>query len=252
MTVLYFTATGNSLYVAKRLDEQLESIPQAFKHEDYIFSDDEIGLVFPVYWGSVSPYIQKFLSRVKLNSDYIFAVMTYGMYKGGVTSHLMKIAKEYNIHFSYINTILMVDNYLPTFNIEKQLATESKKQIDRHLEKIAADISSGKEWAPKDSMISRVMSKGSMLINKGEIGTGFTASYNIEDSCNGCGVCVKVCPADNIKLQNTRPVFGAECLSCLACTHNCPINAIRLESEKSKTRYRNQHISLKEIIEANE
>ena len=41
------------------------------------------------------------------------------------------------------------------------------------------------------------------------------------------------------------------CQRCLACTNNCPHNAIRVKKEKSKTRFINQNVKLKEIIEAN-
>ena len=44
MTILYFTATGNSLYVAKRLGGKLISIPQMIKENKYEFSDERIGL----------------------------------------------------------------------------------------------------------------------------------------------------------------------------------------------------------------
>ncbi|CAG4707272.1 Uncharacterised protein (plasmid) [Enterococcus faecalis] len=43
MTILYFTATGNSLYVAKRLGGKLISIPQMIKENKYEFSDERIG-----------------------------------------------------------------------------------------------------------------------------------------------------------------------------------------------------------------
>ncbi|SPW41113.1 Uncharacterised protein [Enterococcus faecium] len=49
MTILYFTATGNSLYVAKRLGGKLISIPQMIKENKYEFSDERIGIVFPVF-----------------------------------------------------------------------------------------------------------------------------------------------------------------------------------------------------------
>ena len=45
--VFYFTATGNSLYVAKCIDEYPVSIPQAIKNSS-IYSDNQIGIVCPV------------------------------------------------------------------------------------------------------------------------------------------------------------------------------------------------------------
>ena len=48
--VFYFTATGNSLYVAKCIEEYPVSIPQAIKNSS-IYSDNQIGIVCPVYCG---------------------------------------------------------------------------------------------------------------------------------------------------------------------------------------------------------
>lgn len=40
MKILYFTATGNSMYIAKSLGGELLSIPQLDKVGRYDFSDD--------------------------------------------------------------------------------------------------------------------------------------------------------------------------------------------------------------------
>lgn len=50
MKVLYFTATGNSLRVAKEIGGEPLSIPQMIKEGRYEFSDDKIGMVFPYLW----------------------------------------------------------------------------------------------------------------------------------------------------------------------------------------------------------
>ena len=47
--IFYFTGTGNSLYVAKELDEEIISIPQVIKQERLEFAADSIGIVCPVY-----------------------------------------------------------------------------------------------------------------------------------------------------------------------------------------------------------
>ena len=47
--IFYFTGTGNSLYVAKQLDAERISIPQALKQENMTFEAPAIGVVCPVY-----------------------------------------------------------------------------------------------------------------------------------------------------------------------------------------------------------
>lgn len=53
MKILYFTATGNNLYIAKRLGGELYSIPKLIKEGKYEFEDEKIGIVFPAYGWSV-------------------------------------------------------------------------------------------------------------------------------------------------------------------------------------------------------
>lgn len=48
-----------------------------------------------------------------------------------------------------------------------------------------------------------------------------------------------------------RPIFLNNCMRCGACTQNCPQNSMRFEGEKSRARYRNEHVTLKEIVAAN-
>lgn len=49
MTVCYFTATGNSLYVVGRIGGKLLSIPQLMRQEKIEIEDNAVGIVCPVY-----------------------------------------------------------------------------------------------------------------------------------------------------------------------------------------------------------
>ena len=40
----------------------------------------------------------------------------------------------------YINTVIMVDNALPGFDIEEQLRIATEKRVDEHIVEIASDI----------------------------------------------------------------------------------------------------------------
>lgn len=251
MIILYFTATGNCMYASKKIGGDIYSIPKMVKEESYVFEDDAIGLVFPDYGLCVPPYVREFIDKVQLKCDYLFAVITYGFFSGGVVTNLIEIADKNKMKFSYINKLKMVENYLPGFEMKKEKQKEKKYKIDDNLNRIAADIKARKKWICHDSWLGRFLTKNHQKSYGYNIGTGETTKYHIEESCKGCGICEEVCPMDNIIIQNGKPVFTDRCCSCLACIHNCPENAIHMDGEKSRERYRNTNISLKEIIHSN-
>ncbi|WP_298838742.1 EFR1 family ferrodoxin [Clostridium sp.] len=246
MKVLYFTATGNNLYVAKKIGGQYFSIPKLIKEKQLEFEDEKIGIVFPVYNGGVPKIVEEFLDKANLKSKYIFGIATYGAFSGSSSRHLFDIGEKNKINFSYINDLLMVDNYLPGFDMDKQIQKEPKKNIEENLIKIINDIKDGKKFIKKNPAIFefvRIQAK-KFFNNK------FEKNFIIEDNCNGCKVCERVCPVDNIKVDK-KPVFKNNCQHCLACIQNCPQKAITLKTEKSKARFINPNVTLKEIIEAN-
>ena len=45
--------------------------------------------------------------------------------------------------------------------------------------------------------------------------------------CIGCGMCVKMCPPQSLKLVNGKPVFKLnDCIRCFCCQEHCPVGAI--------------------------
>lgn len=76
----------------------------------------------------------------------------------------------------------------------------------------------------------------------------------VTDACVGCGICEKVCPASSVHVSDGKAVhIPGNCQTCLACAHACPQKAIRLTVPEANpdARYRNEHITLQEIIGAN-
>jgi ferredoxin/protein involved in ribonucleotide reduction len=250
MKIFYFTSTGNNLAIAKEIGGESYSIPQVLKGKQFEFEDDEIGIVFPCYYFGVPGIVQEFLNRVKLKAGYIFAIMSYGNISAGGLHHFRRIAERNKIEISYLNEILMVDNYLPIFDIDKQLAKEPGKNIEKNLSKILSDIKERKQFIKKTGFLKKLSSAFVPWLCAKIVKGNVDKRFSVEDSCNSCGVCEEVCPVDNIKL-NGKPEFLHRCIECLACTNNCPQNAIRLKGEKSRTRFRNKNVSVNEIINAN-
>ena len=253
MKIFYFTATGNSLYVAKRLgnDDELYSIPQLLQRGELFFQDEIIGLVYPCYSFGLPRIVRQFLAQAQLEADYRFAVMTCGNNVGGALLTTKHLGEANGIHFDYFNYVKMVDNYLPLFDIDKQLQTLPQKRVDDQLDQMVQDIKSRKSKPPRVSppikLLTQFMKIGNSTLTSGKADHKFI----VNASCNRCGICVKVCPAGNIKVQEPTISYQHNCESCFACIHVCPQNAIHLKNEKSATRYRNEHVSLKEIINAN-
>ena len=78
MKVLYFSATGNNLYIAKKLGGELLSIPQLVKNGEYDIEDDVVGIVFPVFYANSPKMSREFLKKVNIKADYVFTIASYG------------------------------------------------------------------------------------------------------------------------------------------------------------------------------
>ena len=265
--VLYFTGTGNSLYVARQLagkHAEVLSIPQMVKQGRYEFEADEIGIVYPIY-GHMPPYmVRQFIRRAKLKAEYKFAVLTYGARKCDSVEIWNDISRKVGNAFDYIGTIIMVDNWLPNFDMNEQILID--KHIPENLQKIAADLAEHKRWHEPVTEDERQMHRGFMQWSKLDPEVGFLMKsekcFTVTDACIGCGACVSVCPRGNYELTSAGVKMSGDCEYCFACIQNCPQKAIRfLRSEDESfpdgrernpdARYRNEHISLMDIKRAN-
>jgi len=76
-------------------------------------------------------------------------------------------------------------------------------------------------------------------------------SFQIDEKCNGCEICAKVCPAKNIKMVDGRPVWQHHCENCLACYSWCPKEAIHggiLSTNKMPTRYHHPDVKISDML----
>ena len=254
MKILYFTATGNCLYVAKQLGGELLSIPQLQKNGVYDITDDVVGIVAPIYCFDVPRPVRFYLEKAVINASYVFTVLTYGKFPMAAVTQMKEILAKKNVRLDYANEVKMVDNFLPLFNIDNELKTKKDAVIDAQIDRIKGDINGQKHFIKKKNAFLRYMTnKLSRTMRSGsgvEVLKRNESRFTVNENCNGCGTCRKVCPMNNIA-GGDKPEYQHRCEFCLACIHLCPRNAIHLQNEKSGRRFRNPHIALTDIINAN-
>lgn len=265
--ILYFTGTGNCLYIARQLadaDTTLLSIPQLVRRGEYEIEADEIGIVYPIY-GHMPPYmVRQFIQKARLKADYKFAVLTYGARKCDAVEIWDRVSRNAGKQFDYISTIVMVDNWLPNFDMNEQAKID--KHIPENLARITADVNARRAWHEPVTEEERQQHQGFLAWSGLDPEVGFLMKsercFTATDDCVQCGVCVNVCPRGNYELASDGVKMAGDCEFCFACIQNCPQKAIRFlkssdgsfpdGSEKNPSaRYRNEHVSLMDIKMAN-
>ena len=84
MKTLYFTGTGNSLYLAKQIGGELFSIPQLIKDKTYNIEDDVVGFVVPCYYYTLPRLVEKYIRQANIKADYVFLILNNG--GGGIVA----------------------------------------------------------------------------------------------------------------------------------------------------------------------
>lgn len=251
--IFYFTATGNCLHVARQFEENPISIPQVINQENLVFKDETIGIVWPIYAGEPPKMVLDFLKKSTFQTDYLYMILTYGKNDSDAPEYVDHLCQSFGMKINYIKTILMVDNYLPSFDMDEEKAIN--KHVDQQIQVALADIKARKNEIPEASQESRdfharaakIFADNPALINGEQI--------TVTDQCIGCGICTKVCPIANFYIMNKIAKRHSEvCEFCLACAHHCPQKAIitKVSDKNPKARYRNEHVTLQDIIRSNQ
>lgn len=250
MKIIYFTGTGNCLYVAKKISGNLLSIPQLINNEVYNLKDDMIGIIFPCYFWTMPRIVEQYLKKVKIKAEYIFIIVTYGTFSQSAIKQAENILKAKNIKVNYTDQLKMVDNYLPNFYIEKELEKKDSEIIDSNIEKIINNIKSKKIKKLKKKFYNDFFSLIGKIYRNQRIDK-IDKNFIVNNHCNLCEICIRVCPVNNIDIIDDNINYNHNCEYCLSCINLCSQNAIHLKNEKSSVRFRNQNIKTTEIIKSN-
>lgn len=257
-TILYcYTGTGNSLWIARVLAAELggaEIIPMVCHAAGATASRaDAVGIIFPVHiWGLPRRVVSFTDQLANGRAPYLFAVAVHA---GQVAATLIQLEKRIKAGGSTLSLgfeIAMPSNYIPWGGPGPQ-----EKQIRRFeaarekIGRIAAAVSAGEirpvEKGPlwQNLLFTPINRLCFPYVPK------MDRSFRVDETCDGCGVCVAVCPCSNIGLQAGRPVWRHRCEQCLSCIQWCPRKAIQYGKRTQRyERYHHPEVALGEMIAA--
>lgn len=252
-----FTGTGNSLSIARQLAQPMRaevvrldlSYYGEQASETCVSEGDIIGFVFPVYAWSYPDAVKAFVKKLKVEGrpSYVFAVADCGDSAGETLTAFSRLLEKQGLRLDYGNICAMPNNYLPLSNVDNKAMERTKLENARvRCTKIAKNIEERlvglNSLPPKaiDPFLLHVVHPLFCWYAKRAY-----RNFTVEEGCTGCGLCAKVCPQKNIRLEGGRPVWGKTCASCMACIHWCPVQAIQYgKKTKSFGRYHNPNINV--------
>lgn len=225
MRIFYFTGTGNSLWVAKKIAKVFDAeLTVMQKYDNEKVNDDVIGLVFPIYMGDAPWYVKRFLLHLKGSAKYVFAVSTFNGSDNITPVNIDKALCKNGMKLSYYQNIVMPGNCIQSSKAENEKrlinASSQIKSIIKDIESQKTNYISDGKLPEKDYVES------SYFYSKLNV----MKSFRITSKCNGCGLCVKLCPTGNIEIVNGKAKHKSKkgCTACYKCFHICPQNAVKL------------------------
>ena len=245
--VLYFSATGNSEYVAKyignKLNDEVLSITSFLKDnkEIEVSSLTPYLIVCPIYLSTIPTIVYKKLISAKLmgNKNIYFIMTCAGSGKSAAQIRLKDISDNQGLTYRGVIHLSMPQDYLMYFKVSLKEENETKfNNAIKDLDSIAKKIKNNEDFNfDKVSFMHKASIKPvEAIFNKLCIKP---KKFYTTNECISCGLCARVCPLNNIKLENNKPVWGHDCIHCTACINNCPKKAIEYgKKTQGKNRYK--------------
>ncbi len=240
--IYYFTGRGNSLSVAQGLSKLItntEIRPMSTVRGEVVLRQERVGLILPVIDFGIPRYVRDFLKRFAAGEEkpYLFAVVTCGGMPAASLETVKRMLRKQGFTLSA--------GWILEFGRRMMTDDAFRMKLDE-----MADIIGKKIFHPNPpvSLMGNLMTgllnplARLMIANEDK-------KFRVDAGCTGCGVCMRVCPVDNIQIKDGKPVWQHRCEQCAACFSWCPQKAISGTCLAAKTHYQNPKVRLEQLFE---
>jgi ferredoxin len=254
-TIFYYTGSGNSLWTARAIEGNLDGAEVVSMTRNAGGPDtrgaDVVGLVFPVHMWGVPRRVLGFVKALEeVRPVYVFAVAVNAGQVSNTLVQLKVVLAKKGIALAAGFGIVMPSNYIPwggpgpEEQRRKRYAAAEEKAA-----RIAEEVRERRtQPVEKGPLWQRVVFSALYRISFTHV-SEMDKSFWVDEKCNSCGICAKVCPADNITISEGKPVWNHRCEQCLACIQWCPQEAIQYgKKTPGYRRYHHPGVTVKDMV----
>ena len=240
--IFYFSSTGNSLYIAKRIGAFFSESVFFIPHYQGGFDQfQDIVIVSPVYSFGLPKHVYDFLITLP-KTPAVYVVLNYGGMMGGADYYTYQLAKTHEVNIRAVYAVKMPENFTLTFFTPQLYNRMILKSAEKKTERLIDRIKSKQDHLPSKKKTNEA------AYEKNKANWHLLAEdFSDKDNCTKCKKCIRLCPVDNIAIVEDKIRFSDKCVACLGCYHRCPQKAIVYKNKHKKDRYINPYIEESEI-----
>lgn len=227
-TIIYFSPTGNSKYLASQLSKVLQehttypiehTLPSELHHSDHLI------IVYAIHAFSAPKPVKSFVKKLEDNQFKNVSLIGVGCNTSWVnqaaSDSLRTILQDKFYHVCLDTVVAMPLTLVSGFSdqVNQKLVDDMIQSLDDLAYKIKHQVSSDKN-IPLKSHILHYIGKIEPFAAK-----FFGLELYAKTSCITCYQCINECPSHNIN-YNKKVKFGFKCMMCMRCIYNCPTQSI--------------------------
>ena len=246
MIILYFSGTGNSRFIAeqfaKRMNISAYSIEQNLDFGTLLSKEDTVAFCYPIYGSCVPRIMREFVSRYRkhLEPKKLIIFCTQMLLSGDGAKAFARLLPGCDERVIYAEHFLMPNNICNFFLFpirEKEKIKKPAKALKK-LDRVCTDIQHGIVKKRGWNVFSALLGK-TQNIAFPKMEEEAKSSFQTDEGCIGCGLCVKKCPAHNLELIEGKVVQKGNCILCYRCVNLCPRQSCTVYiHKKPKKQYR--------------
>jgi len=242
---LYFSATGNTKYIAKLFSRKMGakclSIEAGTDFACEIKNHDIIAFCYPIYASRVPRNMREFVAKhiTMLKGKKIIILITQMMFSGDGARVFTDMFEERAVEVIYAEHINMPNNVgnIPFLRkpgdkaIHKKIKKAKRKTLQT-CDNIKKGIVKKRGFSWFSQFLGSIQGKVWQGSSKKTAPGKFSAEHiaksgvKIHKNCNVCGLCAKICPVKNLKLEQNKIAAKGNCIVCYRCVNRCPKRAI--------------------------